>query len=211
MTERKLNIGAAVTYLPGFINIDVDEKADISLDISFQPLPFDDDSVDVIFSYYTLEHIPNHLFALQEMHRVLRHDGTLLLGLPYVTSTEYHLVNPYHLHDYSEHSFDFFDVDKLRGSAGEKDTPIFKQVFCRYGYRRGWRRLPPPLRTWSRRHLFNVVNVFHVGLVVVKDQTMGVDIGPAREAKMRAEFDECVASRTRYADNKLKPPARSLT
>lgn len=207
MTGHRLNIGAGHTYLPGFQNIDIDEKADISLDFSRETLPFDDDSVDLIFSYYTLEHIPDYLFALREMHRVLRHDGTLLLGLPYVTSTEFHLVNPYHLHNFSEHSFDFFDVDKLRGSAAEKGTPIFKQVFCRYAYRRGWRRLPPPLRTWSRRHLFNVVNVFDVGLVVVKDPSMGVTIGPAREAAMRAEFDECVASRTHYADDQLKLPA----
>lgn len=209
MTELRLNIGASHSYLPGYRNIDIDEKADISLDLSREPLPFDDGSVDFIYSYQTLEHIPDHLFALGEMYRVLRHDGTLLLGLPYVTSTEFHLINPYHLHNYSEHSFDFFDVDKSRGSAGEQDSPMFKQVFVRYRYRRGWGLLPSPLRTWSRRHLFNVVRVFDVGLVAIKDPGSSVDVGPAREARMRAEFDHCLASTTVY-ESRAPQRAQSL-
>ena len=40
---------------------------------------------------------------------MLVHDGVLLLSLPYVTLTENHMVNPFHHHNFSEHSFDFFD------------------------------------------------------------------------------------------------------
>src|SRR5437868_2623834 len=99
MDAIQLNIGAGQTYLPGFCNIDIDTKADIQLDLSNDRLPFDNDSVSLIFSYHTIEHIPNYLFALGEIHRVLQHDGVLLFGLPYVTLTEFNLVNPYHLHN----------------------------------------------------------------------------------------------------------------
>jgi SAM-dependent methyltransferase len=207
LTQLRLNIGASHTYLPGYTNIDLVEHADISLDLSSQPLPFEDNSVDLIFSYQTLEHIPDHLFALREMYRVLRHDAPLLLSLPYVTSTEFHLVNPYHLHNYSEHSFGFFDPDIRRGSAGEKGTPIFKQVLCRYRYMRGWRHLPEPLRTWSRRHLYNVVRVFDVGLIAVKDPDRGIDAGPGREAQLGAEFDNCMAQLVRYGKRPGDRPA----
>ncbi len=102
-----LNIGASQTYIPGFTNIDISNKANISLDLSKDSLPFEDSSVDLVFSYHTLEHVPDYLFSLSEIHRVLKHGGHFLVGLPYVTLTEYNLVNPYHLHNFNEYSFDF--------------------------------------------------------------------------------------------------------
>src|SRR5437016_5004624 len=109
MDDLRLNIGAGTTYIPGFKNIDIDSKAEIQLDLSKDRLPFDDDSVSLVFSYHTLEHVSEYLFALGEIHRVLGHNGALLLGLPYVSLTEYNLINPYHLRNFNEHSFAFFD------------------------------------------------------------------------------------------------------
>lgn len=198
MDGIRLNIGAGQTYLPGFHNIDLDSKAEIQLDLSSDRLPFDDDSVSLVFSYHTIEHIPNYLFALGEIHRVLRHDGVLLLGLPYVTLTEYNLVNPYHLHNFNEHSFAFFDPDRLKGSAEERNTIVFKQLFCRYHYFRSFKPLPPPLKTWCRRHLFNVVRQFDVGLIAVKDD-QPVRLTTERADELRGMFDECLAGRRGYS------------
>ena len=106
--EIKLNIGAGRTYIPGFVNVDISEKADISLDLNCERLPFDDNSVDLVFTYHLLEHLSDYLFALGEIHRVIKHGGQLLIGVPYVTSTEFNLVNPYHKQHFNEYSFDFF-------------------------------------------------------------------------------------------------------
>jgi SAM-dependent methyltransferase len=198
MADQRLNIGAGQTFLPGFRNIDIDSKAEIQLDLSKDRLPFDDGSVSLVFSYHTMEHIPDYLFALGELHRVLRHDGTLLLGLPYVSLTQYHLVNPYHLHNFNEHSFALFDDAKLKGSAEEQNDVIFKQVFCRFHYLRSFRPLPSPLKNWSRRHLFNVVRAFDVGLVAVKDRNAPTDLSDARGREMLTLFDQCLAARTPY-------------
>jgi predicted SAM-dependent methyltransferase len=122
--QLKLNIGAGQTYIPGFVNIDLSDRANISLDLSKDRLPFEDSSVDLVFSYHTLEHIPDYLFVISEIHRVLKHGGHFLVGLPYVTLTEYNLVNPYHLHNFNEFSFDFFDRAKLKYSAAESN-PVF--------------------------------------------------------------------------------------
>ena len=73
--STKLNIGAGVSYLPGFTNIDVSPRADLQLDLNSDRLPFDDDSIELIFSYHCLEHLDNYLFALGEIHRVLQHQG----------------------------------------------------------------------------------------------------------------------------------------
>ncbi len=192
---KPLNIGAGQTRIPGWINIDIDTKAELVLDLSTDQLPFGDSSVPLIFSYHTLEHIPDYLHALGEMWRVLEHNGTLLLGLPYCTLTRYHAVNPYHLHNFNEHSFAFFDPDRLKGSA-EEDNPItFKEAWLRYHYLRPWRYLP--LKNAARRSLLNVVRMIDIGLVAVKNDTP-VELGDNRERQMRQQFDQCMAARVPY-------------
>jgi predicted SAM-dependent methyltransferase len=191
----KLNIGAGRTFISGFTNIDVSEKADISMNLSEDPLPFEDNSVDLIFSHHTLEHVPNYLFALSEIYRVLKHNGVFLMGVPYVTLTEYNLVNPYHLHHFNEHSFSFFDSEKLKGSAMEKNQISFKKVFHRYHYMGWFKHFPPCLKNWCRRHLFNVVKKIDFGLVAIKNNT------PAEtpnKSEMLAMFDSCLKSRKRH-------------
>ncbi len=191
----KLNIGAGQTFLPGFINVDISPRADVSIDLGRDALPFPDNSVSVIFSYHTLEHVDNYLFALSEIHRVLRHGGRLLLGLPYVTLSEFHLVNPYHRHNFNEFSFDFFNPDRLKGSAAEANSIQFAEVYHRFHYMGGFRYLPHPLRSWCRRHLFNVVREIEFGLVAVK----GIEPLPiADKAVWEAEFHSCLMGRRPY-------------
>ena len=198
MTETKLlklNLGASQTYIPGFINIDISNRADILLNLGRDKLPFEDNSVDVIFSYHTLEHIADYLFCISEIYRVLKHSGHLLVGVPYVTLTEYNLVNPYHLHNFSEFSFDFFDPDKLKGSASEDNPVLFKKVFHRFHYIGRYASLPLPLRDWCRRHLFNVVREIDFGLVAIKNvnETLAYNT-----QEMLDEFNMCFNSRTLY-------------
>jgi SAM-dependent methyltransferase len=45
-------------------------------------LDFADGSFDCVYSYHALEHIPQHVRALQEMRRVLADDGLLCIGTP---------------------------------------------------------------------------------------------------------------------------------
>lgn len=190
-----LNIGASQTYLPGFVNIDIASNADISLDLNKDRLPFEDGSVDLVFSYHTLEHISNYLFSLSEIHRVLKHGGRFLVGLPYVTLTEYNLVNPYHLHNFNEFSFDFFDKTKLKGSATEINPILFTKIFHRFDYIGRFKYLPYSMQTWCRRHLFNVVQKIDFGLLAVKqmDDTPTYD-----KKKLLNEFDQCLNSRLFY-------------
>lgn len=45
-------------------------------------LEFQDEEFDFVYSYHVLEHIPEYMKALAEMHRVLRKGGTYLIGTP---------------------------------------------------------------------------------------------------------------------------------
>ena len=197
----KLNIGAGQTYIPNFINIDISEKADISINLGEEKLPFDDDSVDFIFSYHTLEHIPDYLFALSEIYRVLKHGSQFLIGLPYVTLTEYHLVNPYHLHNFNEYSFDFFNPypKGLKGSAAEQNTISFYKVFHRFHYIGFFKIIPPPFRSWCRRHLFNTVRQIDFGLIAIKKvELRNYQLNHKYKKDLFREFEKCLASRRPY-------------
>jgi SAM-dependent methyltransferase len=192
------NLGAGKTYIPGFINVDISKAADLSLDLGKDNLPFEDNSIDLIFSYHTLEHVSDYLFALNEIYRVLKHGGVFLVGLPYATLTEYHLVNPYHRHNFNEHSFAFFNPDRLKGSAAETNEIAFGKFFHRFHYMGCFHLVPVPFRTWCRRHLFNVVRKVDFGLFAVKHQgdLQVVNQKPANELKKL--FDECLKSRIPY-------------
>jgi SAM-dependent methyltransferase len=193
-----LNLGAAKTYIPGFVNIDIHPRAELSLDLGVDRLPFPDDSVGTVVSHHTLEHVPDYLFALGEIHRVLAHDGELLLSLPYATLTEYHLINPYHRHNFTERSFDFFDPSLLKGSAAEDGPVAFRKACVRLSYLGWYGMAPRPLRVWARRHLFNVVRQFDIALVAIKDPERPVDVSPARARALEARIVELKRRRTSY-------------
>lgn len=151
-----VNIGAGITKIDGAVNIDISPKADISLNLGVDALPFDDESVDLIYSAHTIEHVENYLTLMGEISRVLKKGGCLLVGVPYVTLTKYHLVNPYHLNNFNEYSFDFFDPTRLRGSAAEDQSIDLRRLNHCYGYL-GVFRFIPIFRSIFRRYFFNIV------------------------------------------------------
>jgi predicted SAM-dependent methyltransferase len=211
--KLKLNIGAGATYLPGFVNVDISEKADLTLDLNKDRLPFDDSSVGLIFSYHCLEHVENYLFALQEIYRVLNQGGILLLGVPYVTLTEVNLVNPYHKVNFNEHSFKLFDYTR-RMAAAETDV-FFQTVGVRIHHMGSFKLLPWPLKTWCRRHLFNTARKIDFVLVARKPP---FDPVPAIDRRNGfALFDECLQARIPHegsgqaCSNKGALPSRTLS
>ena len=197
MEELKVNIGAGNTYIPSFVNIDISPRADISLNLNIDELPFEDNTVDLVFTYHTLEHLDNYLFALGEIHRVLKHRGHLLIGVPYVTLTRNHLVNPYHRQNFNEYSFDFFDIEKLKGSAVEANPILFKKVFHRFQYV-GIFKMLPIFRNLCRQLLFNVVRTIDFGLLAIKPPHRILHVNQEDEDHMRREFDECLSKRVPY-------------
>ena len=199
----RLNIGAGQTYLPGFRNIDLAEHADIQVDLNRDRLPFEDDSVDLIFTYHALEHIERYLFALGEIHRVLKHGAALLVGVPYVTLTEYNLVNPYHCQHFNEYSFDFFDPAKLKGTAVEANEILLTKAFHRFHYMEEFVDAEPQEREWARRHLFNVVRKIDFGVIAIKDPARPVPITEDLAGGLTRLFDECLANRLAYPQKQV--------
>lgn len=80
----KLHLGCGSNIKAGFINIDLNDAADLSLDLR-ETLPFPAGSCSMIYAEHFLEHIgypEEAMFLLRECLRVLRPGGTFSVGVP---------------------------------------------------------------------------------------------------------------------------------
>lgn len=120
----RLNIGGGFQRIEGFQNVDfvqcVDnagkEYTDIICDIAKQRLPFEDNSVDEIACYETLEHMGHErdnpdkqealIWMMNEMWRVLKPEGFLKGKVP--GTHEGSFADPTHTRYFVPASFDYF-------------------------------------------------------------------------------------------------------
>jgi predicted SAM-dependent methyltransferase len=82
---RKLQIGAHVCVMPGWLNTDLYPQSirSVTLDAT-KTFPFPDESFDYVFSEHQLEHIgyQDALIMLGECRRILRREGKIRIALP---------------------------------------------------------------------------------------------------------------------------------
>lgn len=78
----KLHLGCGGNHIKGFINSDVLGNG-VHINIC-KPLPFKDNSLDIVYSSHLVEHIYKRDFIkhLKECHRVLRKGGKLIVQTP---------------------------------------------------------------------------------------------------------------------------------
>ena len=83
MANIFLHLGAGTRKIAGFINIDIEDGADLKLDLT-QPLPWPDGSVQGIFSEHFIEHISqaDAISLLRECRRVLAPGGVIRIATP---------------------------------------------------------------------------------------------------------------------------------
>jgi len=79
----KLNVGCGKVKFPGWVNIDIEPGADLVIDVR-KGLPFDDNSVDLIYSEHFLEHLTfeEGEKILREFRRCLKKTGVLRIAMP---------------------------------------------------------------------------------------------------------------------------------
>ena len=84
----KLNIGSGKHKLEGYVSIDIQDCADVVLDLEKDKLPYEDNSVDEIAAFHFFEHINNLLPLVNECNRVLKPGGHLVVAVPNVENIE---------------------------------------------------------------------------------------------------------------------------
>ena len=111
-----LDIGCGQKKLDGAVGIDFSpfSTADIVLDLNKEKLPFEDSSVDFIYTSHALEHLSFNGFMhmISEMYRVAKPDSQIYITVPYFQNT-INFANPFHNNKicFNEHTFRFFSSD----------------------------------------------------------------------------------------------------
>lgn len=125
---KRLHLGCGKHPREGWINLDqcklpgVDIVADLN-ECGTKPLPFESDSFEEIFGNHVLEHVPNVLPMMQELHRISVKDGLCLFNLPYGGSDDA-WENPTHVRPWFINSSAYFS------------QPLYWRED--YGYRGDW-------------------------------------------------------------------------
>lgn len=67
----------------GFVNVDICDGADVRCDLDRDRLPFEDGSVDEVYSSHCLEHLSNPYHLLHEVARVCREGARVEVRVPH--------------------------------------------------------------------------------------------------------------------------------
>jgi len=137
----RLNLGCGRNIVADWVNVDwmalpgVNVVANLN-DCAHTPLPFADDSVDELLLSHVLEHVPNSLALMQELHRIAKPGAKAIVRVPYGSSDDA-WEDPTHVRPYFYGSFGYFS------------QPYYWRAD--YGYRGDWQpqtitlHVPQPL------------------------------------------------------------------
>ncbi len=107
-----IDLGCGINKYKGAIGIDFFKMpgVDIVLDIEKSKLPFNNSSVDVVYTSHFLEHISNLDRLINEVYRVLKPKGKFIIKVPHVTSIGAFALG--HKNFFSYNSFNFYILGK---------------------------------------------------------------------------------------------------
>jgi SAM-dependent methyltransferase len=104
-----LNLGCGTAKRAGAINLDVTAATspDVVHDLNRLPWPFPDGSFREVHAYDVVEHLEDLVKTFEELHRVCRPGGTVLLTVPHFSSHQAY-ADPTHRHFFALETFDYF-------------------------------------------------------------------------------------------------------
>lgn len=105
----RLNLGANDRRIEGFVSVDICEPADQIADLS-QPWPWDDSSVDEVKAFDVIEHLPDRILTMNELHRVLRPGARAEIVVPSATKGAGFAQDPTHKSQWTLNSFQYFEA-----------------------------------------------------------------------------------------------------
>lgn len=125
--KRVLDIGCGRNKLPGAVGLDqiplpgVDIVSDLS-----ERLPFGDSEFEVVHSNQVLEHVPNMIGLIGEIHRVLKPGGLMFARVPYFRSS-WAAIDPTHIRNFTVPSLNYFVI----GTYEYENYRFFDPAFSR--------------------------------------------------------------------------------
>lgn len=123
--KKNLHLGCGNKPMKDFINVDYYNKtyADDIVDLN-KGLPYESNSIDLIYSDNVFEHIVNLLNLIKECHRVLKKGGVLIVKVPYFKS-KHAFVDPTHINFFTIQSMDYY----VKGKYFNEEYKFFDETF----------------------------------------------------------------------------------
>ncbi len=99
---------------PGAVGLDREpgSAADVRCELARFPWPIRDNAADRIYLSHFLEHQPDVLRAMKEVHRIAKPNAEVIVVTPHYSSPDSY-TDPTHLHHLGLHSFDYFVRDSF--------------------------------------------------------------------------------------------------
>ncbi len=107
-----LHIGAGRKKIKGATTLDINPRLnpDVVWDLNQFPYPFEDSRFDMVVCEHVIEHLDHVISVMEELHRVTRAGGKVLVRVPHFSSLNFN-TDPTHVHAFSSRSFDYLCVD----------------------------------------------------------------------------------------------------
>jgi len=131
---KAYNLGCGNQVFNGVIGIDGRDRvgADIIHDLDNIPWPIKDSSADVIFMFQTLEHLDNVVKIMEEIWRISKNKGRIIIETPYFRH-EGAFQDPTHKHFFTSATMQYFCVNEKR-----EESPYSKVKFRQVDFWYGW-------------------------------------------------------------------------
>ncbi len=166
INELKLDLACGQNKQEGFFGVDIapGENVDAVVDLEQFPWPIESDSAEEIFCSHYVEHTPDLIKFMDEVHRILKPGGKIKIIAPYYNSIRC-WQDPTHKRAISEATFFYFN----RGwrETNKLDHYNIKSDFdFSYGYDLNptWATRSEEARNFAIAHYTNVINDIHVVL-----------------------------------------------
>ena len=108
--KSKLHLGCGNLIKKGWLNHDMVALpgVDVVHDLRQFPWPFDDGQFDDVYMKDVLEHLPDTIATMEELHRITRPGAKVYITVPYWNSCTA-VGDPTHVRLFNESTFEFFD------------------------------------------------------------------------------------------------------
>jgi len=109
VSKRVLDVGCGQNKFPGAIGIDSNPRshADVLHDLGNFPYPFSDNEFETIVCRHVIEHVPDVIGFVNELHRITKPGGRLKLLTPHYSNPDW-ATDPTHRNHFNSYSFTCF-------------------------------------------------------------------------------------------------------
>ena len=110
MTEIRLDIGCGRSKFKGTLGVDIAAVPgiDIQADLG-SGLPFRENSIDVIYTSHTLEHVDSLTSVMEELWRICKPDALVHIWVPHATCPFVTWIDPTHRRGMTIETFSYFN------------------------------------------------------------------------------------------------------